>query len=60
MAVITFDVNKNSISVLVEKTDAIHTKDDNVLTVGSASQDTAGKIYVNGAVQLCMVRGERG
>ena len=60
MAVITFDIEKDSVSVLVEKTDAVYTKDGNVVTVGSASQDIAGKIYVNDKIQLCMVRGERG
>lgn len=60
MAVITFDIEKDSVSVLVEKTDAVYTKDGNIITVGRASQDVAGKIYVNGEIQLCMVRGERG
>lgn len=60
MAVITFDVEKDSISVLVEKNDVIHIKEGNVMTIQSASQESVGKILVNDKTYLCMVRGERG
>ena len=60
MAVITFDIEKNSVSVLVEKNDVIHIKEGNVMTIQSASKESAGKIFVNDKTYLCMVRGERG
>ena len=59
MAVITLDAAKNTITVLVEKTDLVHEKDDNVIVVGSGSKHTIGKIFANGEVNICMVRGER-
>ena len=59
MAVITLDVEKNTVTVLVEKTDLVHEKEDNMIVVGSGSKHTIGKVFTNGEVKLCMIRGER-
>lgn len=59
MAIITLDAEKNTVTVLVEKTDLVHEKEDNVVVVGSGGQHTIGKVFANGEVKLCMVRGER-
>ena len=59
MAVITLDAAKNTVTVLVEKTDLVHEREDNMLVVGSGSKHTVGKVFANGEVKLCMVRGER-
>ena len=59
MAVIVFDYDKNSVSVLVEKTDVIHDKKGNETVISSAKNISAGKVFVNGNINLCMIRGER-
>lgn len=59
MAVITLDAAKNTVTVLVEKTDLVHEKEDNMILVGSGSKHTVGKVFANGEVKLCMIRGER-
>ena len=59
MAVITFDTVNNSVCILVEKSDEIHMKDDNVVEVSSGSKHLSGKIFINGEIQTCIVRGER-
>jgi ATP-dependent protease HslVU (ClpYQ) peptidase subunit len=59
MAVITLDAEKNTVTILVEKTDLVHNKEDNMVVVGSGSNYTIGKVFANGEVNLCMVRGER-
>lgn len=59
MAVITLDAEKNTVTVLVEKTDLVHEREDNMLVVGNGSKHTIGKVFANGEVNLCMVRGER-
>ena len=59
MAVIVFDSERNSVSVLVEKTDVIHERKDNQVTVFSAKQCSAGKVLINENINLCMIRGER-
>jgi hypothetical protein len=59
MAVITFDVEKNSVCVLVEKSDIINTKEDNIVEVSSGAKHVSGKIFVNGEIDACIVRGER-
>lgn len=59
MAVITLDAAKNTVTVLVEKTDLVHEKEDNMVVVGSGSKHTIGKVFANCEVKLCMVRGER-
>ena len=59
MAVITFDTEKNSVCVLVEKTDSIHMKDDNVVEISSGSKHLSGKVFVNGEIQTLVIRGER-
>lgn len=59
MAVITLDAAKNTVTVLVEKTDLVHVREDNTLIIGSGAQHTIGKVFANGEVQICMVRGER-
>ena len=59
MAVITLDAEKNTVTILVEKTDLVHDKEDNMVVVGSGSSYTIGKVFANGEVKLCMVRGER-
>lgn len=59
MAVITLDAEKNTITILVEKTDLVQEKEDNVIVVGSGGKHTIGKVFANGEVNICMVRGER-
>ena len=59
MAVITFDTEKNSVCVLVEKSDIIHTKDDAVVEISTGAKHLSGKIFVNGEIQTCIIRGER-
>ena len=59
MAVITFDVEKNTISILVEKTDVVNYKEDNIIETGSGAKYIVGKVFANGEVNICMVRGER-
>jgi hypothetical protein len=59
MAVITFDTEKNSVCVLVEKSDLIHIKDDSVVEISSASKHTVGKVFVNGEIDTLVIRGER-
>lgn len=59
MAVITLDAEKNIVTILVEKTDIVHEKEGNMVVVGSGQKYTIGKLFANGEVKLCMVRGER-
>ena len=59
MAVITFDTTNNSICVLVEKSDIIHTKDDTVVEISSGAKHLTGKVFVNGEINTCIIRGER-
>lgn len=59
MAVITFDTEKNSVCVLVEKSDLIHIKDDNVVEVSTGAKHLSGKVFVNGEIQTLVLRGER-
>lgn len=59
MAVITLDAEKNTVTVLVEKTDLIHERRGNMLEVGGGNKYTIGKVFANGEVKLCMIRGER-
>ncbi len=59
MAVITLDAEKNTVTVLVEKSDLVHCVEDNLITVASGSKYTIGKTFVNGEINLCMIRGER-
>lgn len=48
MAVITFDTEKNSVCVLIEKTDLIHVKDGNTVEISNGSKHLPGKLFVNG------------
>ena len=59
MAVIELDAKENTVTVLVEKTDLVHVREDNNLIVGSGSKYAIGRVFANGEVKLCMVRGER-
>lgn len=59
MAVITFDVERNSVSVLVEKSDIIHINKDDCIEVSSGTKHISGKIFVNGEIHTCIIRGER-
>lgn len=59
MAVITFDIDKQTVSVLVEKTDLIHNREGNTTEIGSGKKYTVGKVFINGDINLCMIRGER-
>lgn len=59
MAVITLDRDKNRITVLVEKSDHIQDKSKNITEVRCGKQYATGDIFVNGEIELCMVRGER-
>ena len=59
MAVITLDAEKNTVTILVEKTDLVHYVKENVIEVASGGKYTIGKTFANGEVNLCMIRGER-
>lgn len=59
MAVITFDAEKNSVCVLVEKSDIIHMKDDTVVEISAGSKHLSGKVFVNGEINTLVMRGER-
>lgn len=59
MAVITFDIEKNSVCVLVEKSDAIHMKDDEITEISTGSKYLSGKVFVNGEINTLILRGER-
>lgn len=59
MAVITLDAEKNTVTILVEKSDLIHERKGNMLEVGCAHKHTIGKVFANGEVNICMIRGER-
>ena len=60
MAIITFDHNNNTVSVLVEKMDVIHDKNDGITNISSAAKAyNSGEVIINGDIHLCMVRGER-
>ncbi len=59
MAVITFDIDKNTVSVLVEKTDKVHIKEKGSIELNKGDQYPVGKIFVNGEIETCIIRGER-
>lgn len=59
MAVITLNPKNNSVCVLVEKSDLIHIKDDDVVEVSTGAKHLSGKVWVNGEVQTLVLRGER-
>lgn len=59
MAVITFDTKNNSVCILVEKSDIIHTKDDSVVEISTGAKHLSGKVFVNGEINTCIIRGER-
>lgn len=59
MAVITLDLDKNTISILVEKTDLMRERENNIVTAYKADTALSGKVFVNGEIPLCMIRGER-
>ena len=59
MAVITFDLDKNSVCVLVEKEDIVRTKENNTVSSVKGDNHYSGKIFVNGTISTCIVRGER-
>lgn len=59
MAIITFDIDNDSISVLVEKTDIIREKDDGVILSQSAQKNLVGEVLANDEFKICIIRGER-
>ena len=59
MAVITFDTENNSVCVLVEESDLIHTKKGNTVEISRGSKHLSGKVFVNGEIQTLVIRGER-
>ena len=59
MAVFTFDVENNRVSILVEKSDMVSYLEDNTLTIGNGGQHTVGKVFANGECSVCIIRGER-
>ena len=59
MAVIVFDTNNDTVTVLVEGTDSIHVIEDNTTNISGGRNYAAGKVFINGSTELCMVRGER-
>ena len=59
MAIFTFDVEKNSISILVEKSDMISYLENGMSTIGAGAKYTSGTVFVNGEFPVCIIRGER-
>ena len=59
MAVITLDLDKNTVAILVEKTDIIREEANNEITAYRAEECQSGKVFVNGEIPLCLIRGER-
>lgn len=59
MAVITLDLDKNTVAILVEKTDIIREEANNEITTYRAEDCQPCKVFVNGEIPLCMIRGER-
>jgi len=59
MAVITFDHSKQNVVIMVEKSDLIYDKEDNIVEISSGSKHLAGKVFVNGEISTLIVRGER-
>lgn len=59
MAVITLDFDKNTVSILVEKTDLMRERENNIVTAYKADTCLSGKVFVNGEIPLCMILGER-
>lgn len=59
MAVITLDIERNSVCVLVEKSDILHIKDDSVVEVSTGSKHLSGHVFVNGEINTLVLRGER-
>lgn len=59
MAVITFDIEKNSVCVLIEKTDLVHLKDNNQVEISRGDKHLPGKVFVNGEIHTLVLRGER-
>ena len=52
-------IDKNTVSILVEKTDLIRERENNELISYNANAVVSGKVFVNGEIPLCMIRGER-
>lgn len=59
MAVFTFDIEKNSISILLEKTDIVRYIENNIITTGEGEDYFTGKVFINGELPVCIIRGER-
>ena len=59
MAVISFDLEDNSVCILVEKDDIVRTKDNNTVTTKHGRDYWTSKVFVNGEIKTCIVRGER-
>ena len=59
MAVITLDLDKNTVAILVEKTDIIREEANNEITTYRAEDCQPCKVFVNSEIPLCMIRGER-
>ncbi|MBQ8570316.1 MAG: hypothetical protein IJ444_02260 [Kiritimatiellae bacterium] len=59
MAIITFNINDGSVSVLVEKTDLIRKENNGTICTQNAKHYGVGTVLVNEDMKLCMVRGER-
>lgn len=59
MAIITFDLDNNSISVLVEKTDIVREKENGVIFSQNAKNQMVGEVLANDEFKICIIRGER-
>lgn len=59
MAVIRFDSDKEEVVVIVEKTDLIDVKENNMTYVKTGDDYRVGYMFINESIPLCMVRGER-
>lgn len=59
MAVITFDIDKQKVYVVVEETDIINTRDQGQATTVSAARYNVGKVFIDENLDICIIRGER-
>jgi len=59
MAVITFDDDNNSVSILVEKNDLIKNKDGATTSIMPAVGYSSGEVFINDRANVCIIRGER-
>lgn len=59
MAVITFNIKNDSISILVEKTDQVNIQDKDIVKIYKGKHYPIGKVLINGEIETFIIRGER-